>query len=63
MCSGVLGDRECTFNLGKKKHPANCLNEKGGCKFKHVCDAYVGDKGTGGRCGSGRTRGGEVRAR
>jgi hypothetical protein len=41
-----------TFNLGKKKHPANCLNEKGGCKFNHVCDAYVGDKGPGGRCGS-----------
>ena len=40
------------FNLGKKKHPANCLNEKGGCKFNHVCDAYVGDKGPGGRCGS-----------
>ena len=41
-----------TFNLGKKQHPATCLNEKGGCKFNHVCDAFVGDKGPGGRCGS-----------
>ena len=41
-----------TFNLGKKQHPANCLNEKGGCKFNHACDAYVSDKGPGGRCGS-----------
>ena len=41
-----------TFNLGKKQHPANCLNEKGGCKYNHVCDAYVGDKGPKGRCGS-----------
>ena len=32
-----------TFNLGKKQHPANCLNEKGGCKFNHACDAYVSD--------------------
>ena len=41
-----------TFNLGKKPHPANCLNEKGGCKYNHICDAYVSDKGPGGRCGS-----------
>ena len=41
-----------TFNLGKKQHPANCLNEKGGCKFNHACDAYVSDKGPQGRCGS-----------
>jgi len=41
-----------TFNLGKKQHPANCLNERGGCKFNHACDAYVSDQGKGGRCGS-----------
>ena len=41
-----------TFNLGKKQHPSNCLNEKGGCKFNHICDAFVSDKGPKGRCGS-----------
>jgi hypothetical protein len=41
-----------TFNLGNKQHPASCLNEKGGCKFNHACDAYVSDQGPKGRCGS-----------
>ena len=41
-----------TFNLGKKQHPTNCLNEKGGCKFNHACDQYVSDQGPKGRCGS-----------
>ena len=35
-----------------KQHPASCLNEKGGCKFNHACDAYVSDQGPKGRCGS-----------
>ena len=28
---------------GQEAAPANCLNEKGGCKFNHACDAYVSD--------------------
>ena len=41
-----------TFNLGRTKHPANCLNERGVCRFAHVCDHYVSDKGKGGICRS-----------
>ena len=45
-----------TFNLGNKKHPAKCLNERGGCKFNHVCDHWVDDKGPGGTCGGDHPR-------
>ena len=41
-----------TFNLGRRQHPAACLNERGGCKFAHTCDAWVSDKGPKGVCGS-----------
>ena len=45
-----------TFNLGKKAHPASCLNSKGGCKFNHICDHWVSDKGTKGTCGGDHPR-------
>jgi len=41
-----------TFNLGRRDHPAGALNEKGGCRFRHVCDHWVTDKGPKGVCGS-----------
>ena len=41
-----------TFNLGRKEHPASCLNERGGCRFAHVCDHWVSDKGPKGICRS-----------
>ena len=45
-----------TFNLGNKKHPASALNERGGCKYNHVCDHWVDDKGPGGTCGGDHPR-------
>ena len=45
-----------TYNLGNKKHPANCLNERGGCKFLHACDHWVDNKGPGGTCGGDHPR-------
>jgi hypothetical protein len=39
------------FNLGPAgKHGKNHLGPDGTCKFAHKCDAYVSDKGPGGRC-------------
>jgi hypothetical protein len=39
------------FNLGPSgKHGKNHLLADGTCKFAHKCDAYVSDKGPGGRC-------------
>ena len=35
------------FNLG---HPCKRLEADGTCKFNHVCDQFVTDKGPGGRC-------------
>ena len=45
-----------TFNLGNKKHPASAINERGGCKYNHVCDHWVDDKGPGGTCGGDHPR-------
>jgi hypothetical protein len=39
------------FNLGPSgKHGKSHLLADGTCKFAHKCDAYVSDKGPGGRC-------------
>jgi hypothetical protein len=39
------------YNLGAAgKHGKNHLGADGTCKFAHKCDAYVSDKGPGGRC-------------
>jgi hypothetical protein len=39
------------FNLGPAgKHGKNHLLPDGTCKFAHKCDAFVSDKGPGGRC-------------
>jgi hypothetical protein len=40
-----------SFNLGKL-HPQGSLDEKGACKFRHVCDHFVNNKGPKGICGS-----------
>ena len=45
-----------SFNIGAKKHPAASLNERGGCKFNHVCDHWVDDKGPSGTCGGDHPR-------
>ena len=37
------------FNTGKE-HPASALHPDGTCKFNHVCDHWVSDKGKAGRC-------------
>lgn len=46
--------RSChTFNIGTgAAHPANSLMPSGTCKYKHVCDGWVSDKGPKGVCGS-----------
>ena len=41
-----------TFNLGRKSHPSNALFANGCCKFNHICDHFVSDKGPNGICGS-----------
>lgn len=41
-----------TYNMGDKPHPPACLNNKGACKFAHVCDHWVTDKGPKGMCRS-----------
>jgi hypothetical protein len=45
-------DNTChAFNLGPQgKHGKGHLLPDGTCKFAHKCDAYVSDKGPGGRC-------------
>ena len=40
-----------SYNLGVR-HPANALTANGTCKYRHVCDHWVSDKGPGGICGS-----------
>ena len=37
------------FNSGRD-HPASALHPDGTCRFNHVCDHWVSDKGKGGRC-------------
>ena len=37
------------FNSGRS-HPASALHPDGTCKYNHVCDHWVTDKGKGGRC-------------
>ena len=45
--------RPCiSFNLGRKQHPPSALNDKGGCRFNHVCDAWVVKDGKRQICGS-----------
>jgi len=45
-------DHTChAFNLGPNgKHGKNHLLADGTCKFAHKCDAFVSNKGPGGRC-------------
>ena len=45
-----------TYNLGRKDHPASVLNEAGSCRFNHICDHYVTDKGPKGQCGGKHPR-------
>ena len=44
--------KPCVCHNLHKDHPSKVLREDGTCKFAHVCDHYVTDKGPGGRCGS-----------
>ena len=46
-----------TFNLGRKDHPSSALNEAGACRYNHVCDHFVTDKGPRGQCGGKHPRG------
>ena len=47
--------RPCiSFNLGKRHHPASALNDKGGCRFNHICDAWVVKDGKRQMCGSSK---------
>ena len=40
-----------TFNSpAGRKHPRNHLRADGTCRFRHVCNKWVSNKGTGGRC-------------
>ena len=48
-----------TFNMGRHDHPAACLDSKGACRFRHVCDKWVSDKGPGGICGSDKHKRGD----
>jgi len=41
-----------TFNLGHPTHPQASLLPDGSCKYAHVCDHFVTDKGPNGRCRS-----------
>jgi hypothetical protein len=50
------GTRACAhFNNGST-HAAQCLTEDGTCKFSHVCNKWVSDKGANGRCGGKHAR-------
>lgn len=40
------------FNLKRGVHKQTHLEADGTCKFNHVCNHFVSDKGPGGRCGS-----------
>ena len=44
--------KPCVFHNLHKDHPKKVLLEDGTCKFAHVCDHFVTDKGPGGRCSS-----------
>lgn len=44
--------KPCVCHNLHKDHTVKSLREDGSCKFAHVCDHYVTDKGPGGRCGS-----------
>ena len=44
-----------SYNMGTE-HPRSSLNEKGTCKYNHVCDHWVSDKGPGGTCGGRHPR-------
>ena len=50
--STASADHTChAFNLGPQgKHGKSHLLADGTCKFAHKCDAFVSDKGPGGRC-------------
>ena len=44
-------NREDPKQAGKSApHPHDCLKPDGTCKFNHVCNKWVSDKGKGGRC-------------
>ena len=43
------------FNLGTPHYSKN-VDANGRCKFRHVCDQFVADKGPGGRCGGDHAR-------
>ena len=70
VCHGGAGDRTWNgkFNSSSSKlcshfnfnrdHPATALQPDGTCKARHACDAWVDNKGKGGRClGSAGTAG------
>ena len=42
--------RPCAAFNNKRKHKADDLSADGTCKFNHVCNKWVSDKGSGGRC-------------
>jgi len=42
--------KPCVFYNLHKEHPAKVLLEDGTCKFPHICDHFVTNKGSGGRC-------------
>ena len=44
-----------SYNNGKP-HPPASLDETGGCKYRHVCNHWVSDKGPKGVCGGNHPR-------
>ena len=53
----VLTANGSHFNFNRD-HPATALQPDGTCKARHACDAWVDNKGKGGRClGSAGTAG------
>ena len=46
----------CVFFNTKRDHPQDALTQSGVCRSKHVCDAWVKDKGAYGRCMGAHSR-------
>ena len=44
-----------SFNIGRKEHPATSL-VNGKCRYNHICDHFVTDKGPKGQCGGKHAR-------
>ena len=56
--SNASSSKICSHFNFNRDHPATALQPDGTCKARHVCDAWVDNKGKGGRClGSAGTAG------